>query len=439
VARAEGLEELMDTGMLLDAQPAPAGSRTVLVGNAGGPLVLAADAADRAGLELPELSMPLQERIRAIVPGAAAAANPVDLSAEATPEQIVAVVDAIASSGETDACVAVVVEIDDRSATVATALERVASNATLALAYLGGDVAESRVPTFPSPERVVRALALAARRAAWLRLAAADDDATGARPSIDATSFTVARRTVRAALEGAAPARQSTWLNPGAALDLMASVGVPVAPFRTVTSAGQCAAAFRQIGGSCVIKAVVDGVVHKSDEGAVVVGIDSAEQSRITYRAMARRFGERFRGALVQARVRPAVELLIGAVRDPQFGPLVVVAAGGVDAEILDDRAVMIAPVNLGAATRAIEGLRMAPLLHGYRNRPPKPVPKIAELVARIGRLVATVPEIDQIDLNPVIVDSAGCVAVDAMVAVAAVAHPAVPLRGLRSGQVTTP
>jgi hypothetical protein len=209
-----------------------------------------------------------------------------------------------------------------------------------------------------------------------------------------------------------------------------------VAPWKTVTSAAQCAAAFRHIGAPCVIKAIVDDLVHKSDEGAVVVGVSGAEQARSTFRVMERRFGTRFRGALVQAQLRPGLELLVGAVRDPQFGPLVVVAAGGVDTEILDDRAVLIAPVTIAGATRAIERLRIAPLLHGYRNRPAKPVHKIAELVERVGRLVAVVPEIVELDLNPVIVDSVGCVAVDARVAVRPVAHPAAPLRGLRSRPV---
>ena len=434
VIRANGLEELMDTGILLDSQPAPAGTRTVLVGNAGGPLVLAADAADQAGLDLPELSPELQGRIRSIVPDAAATANPVDLSAQATPEQVAAVVDAVASSGEADTCVAVIVEIDDVTAMIVDALGRVAGDITLALAYLGGEPGESRVPAFPSPERVMRAVSLATRRATWLRVAA-DDDVTGAPGPDDATTFAAARRTVRGALDGRDDSTANTWLAPGTAFDVLASVGVPVAPWRIAMSPGESAAAFRQLGGECVIKAIVDDLVHKSDEGAVVVGIESPEQARSTHRALARRFGSRFRGAIVQSRARPGVELLVGAIRDPQFGPLVVVAAGGVNAEVLDDRAVLIAPVTIAGATRAIERLRIAPLLHGYRNRPPVPVPKIAELVARIGRLVAVVPEIDQLDLNPVIVDSFGCVAVDARVAVKHVSSPATPLRGLRPGR----
>ena len=433
IIRADGLEELLDTGLLLDSQPAPAGPRTVLVGNAGGPLVLAADAADRVDLSLPELSAELQERIRAIVPNAASTTNPVDLSAEVAPDQIAAVVDAVGSSGEADSCVIVVVEVDDRTATIADALGGHSGATTIALAYLGGELAEAAVPVYPSPERAARALGLVARRAAWLRHAEADDDQGAV--SSDATVYTSARRQIRAAMERGAATSTTAWLSPGSALEVVASADVSVAPWKTVTSAGECAAAYRQIGGQVVIKAIVDDLVHKTDEGAVITGIDSAEQARATFRTVERRFGTRFRGALVQKQARPGVELLVGAVRDPQFGPLVVVAAGGVDAEILDDRAVLIAPVTIASATRAIERLRIAPLLHGYRNRPPIPVDKIAELVAGIGRLVALVPEIDQLDLNPVIVDSSGCVAVDARIAVTGVSHPATPLRGLRSGR----
>ena len=144
------------------------------------------------------------------------------------------------------------------------------------------------------------------------------------------------------------------------------------------------------------------------------------------------RFGSRLRGALVQAQAAPGLELLVGVARHPGFGPVVLVGAGGTEAELRNDLAVLVAPVSTAAATRAINRLRLAPLLHGYRGRPVLPVDRVADLVHRVSLLAIAVPELDQLDLNPVIVDPAGCVVVDARVAVVDDVTPVKPLRGMR-------
>lgn len=204
-----------------------------------------------------------------------------------------------------------------------------------------------------------------------------------------------------------------------------------MAPWQSATSADQCAEAAAKIGIRCVVKAVAEDVVHKSEEGALILGVAGPGEAADAYRQLAERFGDRFRGALVQMQVEPGVEVLVGAVRDPRFGPLVVVATGGTEAEILDDRAILVAPVTTAVATRAIEHLRIAPLFHGYRGRAPLPVDQLAELVRRVGALAATVPEVERIDLNPVIVHPAGCVAVDVSASVSNAGTTMTPLRGL--------
>jgi len=426
VGRAHSMEALIDVGLLLNSQPPPQGNRVALIGNDGGLLNLGADAANACGLAIPELSAQLQANVRDLVPQLAATANPVDLSATASPADIIEVTRAIETSGEIDASVVVMMEVDEHSRDVVTTLAAPAvSDVTRALVYVGGDVAGDGIPVYPTPERAAglppgmpppprqRATARPRQRGSTSRLAG--------RPA------PLHRRHARSHL----PASGPKWLELGTAFDLVASIGISVAPWQSATSADQCAEAAAKIGIRCVVKAVAEDVVHKSEEGALILGVAGPGEAADAYRQLAERFGDRFRGALVQMQVEPGVEVLVGAVRDPRFGPLVVVATGGTEAEILDDRAILVAPVTTAVATRAIEHLRIAPLFHGYRGRAPLPVDQLAELVRRVGALAATVPEVERIDLNPVIVHPAGCVAVDVSASVSNAGTTMTPLRGL--------
>ena len=359
VIRARTLEELVDVGLLLDRQPAPAGRRLALVGNAGGPLVLGADAAD--GLDVPVLSTTLQDEVARAVPLAASTTNPVDLGADVTPDQLASVVQVIARSGEVDACVVVFVEVgEQRRLDEVASLLSVTDGAgvTLALSLIGaGDSESGSLPTFPTPERAAAAVALAARRASLAdeTIEAADDTSL-----LDATALVDARRLARRHAGGRTDV---TWMDAASSLELLDAAGVPVAP--SVTSAD-------------------------------------------------------------------SLELLVGVTRDPAFGPVVVVGAGGVDAALRDDQVALVAPVGAAEARRAIESLRLAPLLHGFLGRPELPVDTVVEVVQRVALLAAAVPEIQQLDINPLLVDPDGCVAADAAVAVATPRSAVLPVRGLR-------
>ncbi len=206
----------------------------------------------------------------------------------------------------------------------------------------------------------------------------------------------------------------------------------PWRAWRYARSADQCASAAAELGYPCVLKADIAGVIHKSDVGAVRLGLDDSLAVSEVYEEFADRFGDRLRGVVVQAPRQHGLELLIGAIRDSAFGPFVVVGAGGVETELRDDRVMLVAPVSRAAARDAVERLRLAPLFHGFRGRPELPVDPVVDLVHRIGALAATVPEIQQLDMNPVLVGVDGCVAVDASIGVAAMIAQVVPVRALR-------
>ena len=258
VIRARTLEELIDVGLLLDRQPAPAGSRVALIGNAGGPLILGADtAADRA-LVVPELSEDLRATIADLVPAAAATANPVDLTSAMDGGQLAAVTRAIAGSGEVDACIVVVVAVDESSDRLVTALPN-GLDVPIAVARTGS--ANGELPTYPSAEPAAAAVALAAQRARWLSTLV-EEPTVPAEPASDAAELAIARRVVRSG------DTSDGWLDPAVAFELVASVGISVASWQYVQSAVACAEAATRIGAPCVVKGDFERVLHKLDEGA---------------------------------------------------------------------------------------------------------------------------------------------------------------------------
>lgn len=424
VVRADTLDQMLDVAALFAGQPAPSGRRIALVGNSGGPLILAADAASANHLDVVELSVGLQQRLRVLVPDAAATSNPVDLLATVNVDDMHAVLREIASSDEVDACALVSVDLGAEAVT-GMHLDWDHKTVPAVAVLLGGMEATGTMPTFPTPERAMDALGLAATRGVWLA-ATADERVTDSHVDLLAL-----RRQVRHSLPAPQVSLdQSTWLTTVDMFSLLETLGIPVTPWAIGRSGGDCVEHARRLGFPCVLKADVVGVVHKSDESAVVLGVASAAMVRRVVADFQHRFGARLQQIVVQRQSGPGVEMLIGAVRDPSVGPLVVVAAGGTEAELLGDRSVLLAPVAPASARSAVERLRMFPLLRGFRGRPAVPLEPLVDIIGQIGLLMATVPEILELDLNPVIATPEGCVAVDARIAVAP--HVVQPIRSMR-------
>ncbi len=197
-------------------------------------------------------------------------------------------------------------------------------------------------------------------------------------------------------------------------LALLADYGVPITQGRGARSADEAVAAAEDIGWPVALKTAAPGVHHKSDVGGVALGVTSADALRAAYEDMASRLGPQ---VVVAAMAPPGVELALGIVRDPQFGPLVLVAAGGVLVEVLHDRRLTLPPLDAPRARASIDRLRVRPLLDGVRGAPPADIGALARAVSRLSLLAADLGEqIDALDVNPVIVTPDGCVAVDALV-----------------------
>jgi acyl-CoA synthetase (NDP forming) len=269
-------------------------------------------------------------------------------------------------------------------------------------------------------------------------LASAVDDAAATRlraagvPVLEGTrSGLVALRNLlslaQAAARPASPpvndARQREWSARLSAADplagaesfaLLDAYGIPVVEVRAVADESAAAAAARAIGYPVVLKTDVPGLAHKSDVGGVVVGLDDAEAVRAAYQDLAARLGPR---VLVCASAAPGVELALGIARDPQLGPMVVVAAGGTLAELLADRAVTLPPVSRERARAMVGRLRLGALLAGWRGRPRVDLEQVVDAIVALGELAGELGgQLEAVDVNPLIVSAAGVAAVDALV-----------------------
>jgi len=432
VIRCDTLGELLDTARLLVDQPLPAGDRLAIVGNAGGVNVLAADAADAAGLAVPELPATVQAAIAAVPlagAGPATLANPVDLGAAATPQAVGTAIRALAVSGEVDAILVVfaATRANDVPGVLAAIAEAADAASLPVAAVLLGVTAPPialgarRTPAYPLPEQAIAALAHAARYAAW-RAAP-----LGNVPQPSDVDYVGARAIVVQALAGG-----GGWQPPEVATALLRCYQVPVLDGTVVRDADAAVAAAERHGYPVALKAADPQLVHKSDVGAVRLGLADAGAVRAGYGAIEAVLGAH-PAVLVQPMVDSAVELVAGVVHDPLFGSLVMVGLGGVHTELFGDRTLRLLPLTDLDAERMWRTLRAAPLLTGYRGSPGVDTAAVEDLLLRLGCLAEDFPEIAELDLNPVAAGPDGVVALDVKLRLAAVGREPDPaVRALR-------
>ena len=401
---------LLDVASALDVQPPLAGRRVAIITNSGGTGVELADLLEEEGLCVPALSDPLQAQIKTWIPAYGSATNPVDVTTDwpRFADMYGNTLRTLLASGEVDAVVPVLLQ---RSALMSEVSERVISEHRAAR--------ESGSPTAVhvcwvgpegSEENRRRLLAAGIPCHPWAARTARTLAACRSLPAYD-------RPAIGAPLPLPAGADADGWLSPEATFETLNAAGLTFAPWHVADSADLAAAAAVELGFPVVLKAVRPGLVHKSDAGAVRIGV--ADESAV--RAVAEDF-ERRLGAgpvLVQKQLGAGLELVIGAVRDPQFGPVVVVGLGGVWVEALDDVALRVAPFDENEANAMLHELRAAPLLDGARGKAPVDRPALARLLARLSIWIARAPWLATLDVNPIIATGAQLTAVDARVRIA--------------------
>ena len=222
------------------------------------------------------------------------------------------------------------------------------------------------------------------------------------------------------------------WLPPVEAGELLRCYGIPLAETRMAADSGAAARAAAELGCPVVIKADVPGLLHKSDAGAVRLDLRSPDDVRRAFEDLAGKFAGRLAGVLVQPMVTGGVEVIMGVVQEPVFGPLVVFGLGGVTTEVLGDHSARLAPLTDADAAGMIRSIRAAPLLLGHRGNPAADLAALSDVLLRVSRLADDLPEVAELDLNPVIARPDGAFAVDARIRVTSQAAADPFLRRLR-------
>jgi acetyl coenzyme A synthetase (ADP forming)-like protein len=418
VIRVETLDEQLDVAELLAHQPLPRGDRVAIVTNAGGPAISCVDACAAAGLRVEPLAEDTSRALTKHLPPAAALTNPIDMLAAATSADFRRTIETVAADPGVDAIIAIFLQVlpgrgADRVVRAIRAAAR-RTNLPVLAALITAQPAratsaiEHDVPIYATPEEAARALGHAARHARNRRRRAPDVDPPGGIDS-DAAAVLIAE----------ALGAGGGWLGFEGAMRLLRAYGVPTAPAHLAGSphaAGRWAAT---AGDGVALKAVGPDLLHKRDLGAVRLGLRGASavaRAARELRSSLEADGHAVDGFVVQAMAPPGVEMLVGVVSDPQFGPVVACGAGGTTVELLGDVQVRLAPVAPVEATDMIRALRTFPLLEGFRGAPHADVAALEDVVVRIGWLAANHPEIAELDLNPVIVAPTGAIAVGARV-----------------------
>ena len=417
VLRAETVGEMFDVAGLLARQPLPRGDRVAVLTNAGGPGVACEDACEAAGLRVQPLSDATREQLAEGLEADVSTANPVDMTASATADQYERSLRVLLEDDAVDAVVTVFVRpLAARAAEVARGIAAAAEGADrpVLAVWLGADAPAAAdagvVPRFTTPEEAVRALAHAVRHARR-RTAPPDPPYEPADADTATAATTVA--------EGLG--RGGGWLAPGDVERLLRCWGIPVVASRLAPSAQAAGRAAAELGGPVALKAVAPALFHKSDAGAVRLGLAGSTAVSRAAVEMAQQLeaaGTTLEGFHVQRMAPEGPELIVGAVGDPAFGPLVACGAGGVAAELLGDIQVRIAPLGPREADGMLRDLKTFPLLDGYRGRPRADLDSVRDLVMRVGALVAAHPAVAELDLNPVIATPEGALVVNARVRV---------------------
>ena len=417
VIRTDTLGEQFDVAALLSAQPAPRGKRVVIFTNGGGPGILAADACEAAGLEVVELPEGLRTKLRRALPAEASVVNPIDVIATASAHAFREAIEAVAHADVADALIVIfvptlVTDAHDVAAALSEAASGLPDELALTTVFMVEEELELRrgdkpIPRFAFPEDAARALGHAARYGAWR-------DA----PVGEILSFADVRTDEATAVIAHALGAGGGWLEPQAVSTLLDCYGIPVPAERFVSDAAAAGTAAAELGGRLALKAIAPGLVHKSEVGAVAIGLHPAEVERAANRMAAAIEEAGFKATAfhVQAMAPSGVEMIVGVVQDRAFGPLIAAGAGGTSTELLGDVTVRLTPLTDLDSHDMLRSLRLFPLLDGYRGAPRCDVVALETLLLRVSALVEAHPEVAEMDLNPVIVLPQGPLAVDARI-----------------------
>ena len=429
--RVYELREIFEAAETLGRGLAVRGDRLTILTNGGGAGVLAADALDALGGTLAALPPQTAAKLDAVLPSAWSHSNPIDIIGDASGERYTQALNALMANPDQDAilvmnCPTGVVAPDEASRAVldCVAAPTARDGATPVLTCWLGDAtakvarkqfADAGTATYDTPDDAVRA---------FMHLVdySRNQDLLMETPPTGAAIDPAGRAAARSIIEGAL-AEERTLLSEAESKRVLAAYSVPVVETRVAKDADEAARMAAEIDGLCVLKILSPDVTHKSDVGGVRLNLNgpaevAAAAAAILQQVAIHKPGARIEGFTVEPMVvRPgAQELIVGLIDDGGFGPVVLFGQGGTAVEVLADRALGLPPLNLVLARDMIGRTRVAKLLKGYRDIPPADMAAIEAVLVRLADLAIDLPEIAELDINPLLADAKGVLALDARV-----------------------
>ena len=429
--RVDTMEELFDIANLLSHQPLPRGRRVVILTNGGGPAILTADACAARGLEVPPLSEKTHSQLKGLLPPNAGLANPIDMTADASVEQYRKAMETLAQDEDTDIVIVIFIPIFAPVDAVADCVREMAplfreQGKTLLASFISArktciqaDSDETySVPCFTFPESAAASLSRACEYSEWL------ERPKGRTTSLKGISRKKAEQLVTQALERS-PARP-LWLDGQSVNQLLECYGIVTAPVRYAATAAEAMKAARKVGFPVAVKLLSDTIVHKTEVGGVVLNLVSGRKveqafTQIEERLVGMGRRDEMQGVTVQRMVPGGVEVIVGVTQDPSFGPLTLFGAGGIHAELFKDVTFRIHPLTNVDAREMVRAVKVYQLLAGWRGAEPSDIEAVEELLLRVSAMEEDLPQIAELDLNPVKVlgRASGYVVVDARVMLA--------------------
>jgi acetyl coenzyme A synthetase (ADP forming)-like protein len=431
IIRAESLEDLLALASGLSNQPFPLGRRVGIITNAGGPAVLCTDACEAGALIVPELSAQTKATLSSFLPSAAALSNPVDLIASATADQYAKGIEALLLATEIDALIILYIAVTitdtaDIARSIMLGIENGRNGGAKTKPIFIGWMAEGdRDRTFDSPTETIPAYHLPETPALVLSKAVSyrewRQQPLGMVPDFDDLDLAAVRHICADALSR----RGAGWLSVEETRNVLGAIKLPVQPGGVACTPDEAAALARRVGYPVAVKLASHQIVHKTEVGGVQLHLTNEEAVRKAFDSIRTRLAETnqldaMEGVLVQPMLTDGVEVMIGVTDDPLFGPLMAFGLGGIHVEILGDVQFRITPLTDRDAAEMIRGIKGYRLLTGYRGHSAADLEALEETLLRVSRLVEEIPEISELDLNPIFAlpPGQGCRIVDARIRV---------------------
>ncbi len=411
IVRADAFEQLFDYATAFAMQPLPKGKRVLIITNAGGPGTMAADAVEKAGMEVAELDRNVATALRQELPSAASVGNPIDVLGDAPPERYAAALAAAQEDGEVDAILVILTpQAMTKAPETARAIAKtMTGDKPVLVSFMGGvevmpgreELAASSLPDYESPERAVAALKAMYEYSMWRN-----------RPPRIVNRFRVHRRRVERVITRSRRIGR-LQLSEVKSKAILKAYGFKIPAGQLAVTSEEAVEIAERIGYPLAMKIVSADVIHKSDLGGVKLNVANAGKVRDAFDLMMLRIreqvpGARIEGVYVEKMLDRGLEIILGMSRDPQFGPMLMFGLGGIFVEVMKDVAFHLAPITFDEAMQMLLATRSYAMLEGKRGNKGVDIEAVAVGLLRISQLTTDFPQIIELDINPFIVGEVG-------------------------------